>query len=147
MKIRKFISFFFLLITSLVEAQEITKLECSIQMETRSSEGYSKRESFAAIVEVMISDAYKIISVENHKIIFKAPPSGVLFFKIYIMQKKFEFEYEVFDKVEKMLTAKDLPLINVVKFKDGYAIYDGHHRLMTAWALDDKKIKVNLVTI
>ena len=50
-------------------------------------------------------------------------------------------------KVEKMLTAKDLPLINVVKFKDGYAIYDGHHRLMTAWALDDKKIKVNLVTI
>lgn len=50
-------------------------------------------------------------------------------------------------KVEKMLTAKDLPMINVVKFKDGYAIYDGHHRLMTAWALDDKKIKVNLVTI
>lgn len=50
-------------------------------------------------------------------------------------------------KVEKMLTAKDLPLINVVKFKDGYVIYDGHHRLMTAWALDDKKIKVNLVTI
>lgn len=50
-------------------------------------------------------------------------------------------------KVEKMLGTKDLPLINVVKFKDGYAIYDGHHRLMTAWALGDKKIKVNLVTL
>ena len=50
-------------------------------------------------------------------------------------------------KVEKMLIANDLPLINVVKFKDGYAIYDGHHRLMTAWALGDKKIKVNLVTV
>ena len=50
-------------------------------------------------------------------------------------------------KVEKMLTTKDLPLINAVKFKDGYAIYDGHHRLMAAWALDDKKIKVNLVTL
>lgn len=49
-------------------------------------------------------------------------------------------------KIEKMLNATDLPLINVVKFKDGYAIYDGHHRLMTAWALGDKKIKVNLVT-
>lgn len=50
-------------------------------------------------------------------------------------------------KVEKMLGAKDLPLINVVKFNDGYAIYDGHHRLITAWALNDKKIKVNLVTV
>jgi hypothetical protein len=50
-------------------------------------------------------------------------------------------------KVEKMLIANDLPLINVVKFKDGYAIYDGHHRLMTSWALGDKKIKVNLVTV
>ena len=50
-------------------------------------------------------------------------------------------------KVEKMLNASSLPLINVVKFNDGYAIYDGHHRLMTAWALNDKKIKVNLVTI
>lgn len=50
-------------------------------------------------------------------------------------------------KVEKMLNASNLPLINVVKFNDGYAIYDGHHRLMSAWALNDKKIKVNLVTI
>lgn len=50
-------------------------------------------------------------------------------------------------KVEKMLTAKDLPMINVVKFKDSYAIYDGHHRLMTAWALGETKIKVNLVKI
>lgn len=50
-------------------------------------------------------------------------------------------------KVEKMLGAKDLPLINAVKFNDGYAIYDGHHRLMAAWALNDKKIKVNLVTV
>lgn len=50
-------------------------------------------------------------------------------------------------KIEKMLNANDLPLINVVKFKDGYAIYDGHHRLMTSWALGDKKIKVNLVTV
>ena len=51
------------------------------------------------------------------------------------------------NKVEKMLNAKDLPLINVVKFKDDYAIYDGHHRLMVAWVLGESKIKVNLVTI
>lgn len=51
------------------------------------------------------------------------------------------------NKVEKMLNAKDLPLINVVKFKDDYAIYDGHHRLMAAWALGEAKIKVNLVTV
>ena len=50
-------------------------------------------------------------------------------------------------KVEKMLNASNLPLINVVKFNDGYAIYDGHHRLMSSWAVNDKKIKVNLVTI
>ena len=51
------------------------------------------------------------------------------------------------NKVEKILNAKDLPLINVVKFKDDYAIYDGHHRLITAWALGEAKIKINLVTI
>lgn len=50
-------------------------------------------------------------------------------------------------KVEKMLSVNDLPPINVVKFRDGYAIYDGHHRLMTAWARGDKQIKVNLVTL
>jgi hypothetical protein len=51
-------------------------------------------------------------------------------------------------KIEKMLEEFDkLPLINVVEFPDGLAIYDGHHRLMTAWAIGEKKIKVNLVTV
>lgn len=49
------------------------------------------------------------------------------------------------NKVEKMLSSKDLPLINVVEFKDGYAIYDGHHRLMAVWSLGETKLKVNLV--
>lgn len=51
------------------------------------------------------------------------------------------------NKVEAMLSARDLPLVNVVKFKDGYAIYDGHHRLMSAWALGETKLKVKLVTL
>jgi hypothetical protein len=40
-----------------------------------------------------------------------------------------------------------LPLINMIQFPDGLAIYDGHHRLLTAWALGETKIKVNLVKI
>ena len=51
-------------------------------------------------------------------------------------------------KIENML--KDfgkLPLINVVEFPDGLAIYDGHHRLIVAWAMGEKKIKVNLVKV
>jgi uncharacterized protein (DUF1015 family) len=38
-------------------------------------------------------------------------------------------------------------LINVVEFPDGLAIYDGHHRLIAAWAMGEKKIKVNLVKV
>jgi len=51
-------------------------------------------------------------------------------------------------KIENML--KDfgkLSLINVVEFPDGLAIYDGHHRLIVAWAMGEKKIKVNLVKV
>jgi hypothetical protein len=49
-------------------------------------------------------------------------------------------------KVEKMLDEfEKLPLINVVDFSGELAIYDGHHRLMAAWALGQDKIKVNLV--
>ncbi len=50
------------------------------------------------------------------------------------------------NKVKTMFADFDkLPLINVVEFADGFAIYDGHHRLAAAWALDMSKIKVNLV--
>lgn len=52
------------------------------------------------------------------------------------------------NKVKKMIEdSNKLPLINVVQFPDGLAIYDGHHRLMTAWSLGETKIKVNLVKI
>lgn len=52
------------------------------------------------------------------------------------------------NKVKGMMTKFDkLPIINVVQFPDGFAIYDGHHRLLTAWALGETKIKVNLVKI
>lgn len=80
--------------------------------------------------------------VENHKIIFKAPPSGVLFFKLYIMQKKFEFEYEVFDKVESLTTA-DFELLLAARkatetafapysnFKVGAAVYLTNGQLVT----------------
>ena len=52
------------------------------------------------------------------------------------------------NKVKGMLSDFDkLPLINMVQFPDGLAIYDGHHRLLTAWALGETKIKVNLVKI
>lgn len=40
-----------------------------------------------------------------------------------------------------------LPSINVVQFSDELAIYDGHHRLLAAWALGETKIKVNLIKL
>ena len=51
------------------------------------------------------------------------------------------------DKVKKMIDdLNKTPIINVVQFKNGEkAIYDGHHRLVAHWSLDEKKIKVNLV--
>ncbi len=52
------------------------------------------------------------------------------------------------NKVKRMIAEPGkLPIINVVQFSDGISIYDGHHRLMTAWALGETKIKVNLVKI
>jgi hypothetical protein len=35
----------------------------------------------------------------------------------------------------------------MVQFPDGLVIYDGHHRLLTAWALGETKIKANLVKL
>lgn len=50
------------------------------------------------------------------------------------------------NKVKAMLQDFDkLPPINMVQFKDELAIYDGHHRLITAWALGETKIKINLI--
>ena len=41
-----------------------------------------------------------------------------------------------------------LPIINVVRFKDGtYAIFDGHHRLTAEWASGKSEITVNLVDL
>jgi len=52
------------------------------------------------------------------------------------------------NKVKEMISRDGkLKTINVVQFPDGLAIYDGHHRLTTAWALGETKIKVNLVKI
>jgi hypothetical protein len=52
------------------------------------------------------------------------------------------------NKVKAMIENFDkLPAINVVQFPDGFGIYDGHHRLLAAWALGKTKIKVNLVKI
>lgn len=52
------------------------------------------------------------------------------------------------NKVKRMIAEPGkLPIINAVQFSDGISIYDGHHRLMTAWALGETKIKVNLVKI
>jgi len=50
------------------------------------------------------------------------------------------------NKVKAMLNnPTKLPQINAVQFPDGIAIYDGHHRLLTLWALGKTKIRVNLV--
>lgn len=52
------------------------------------------------------------------------------------------------NKVKAMLlNFNKLEPINVVQFHNEFAIYDGHHRLITAWALGETKIKVNLVKI
>ena len=42
----------------------------------------------------------------------------------------------------------NLPTINVVEFNDGEkVIYDGHHRLITNWAVNNNEIEVNLVKV
>jgi len=42
----------------------------------------------------------------------------------------------------------NLPTINVVEFNDGEkVIYDGHHRLIANWAVNNNKIEVNLVKV
>lgn len=52
------------------------------------------------------------------------------------------------NKVKAMMQTFDkLPIINAVQFPDEIAIYDGHHRLSTAWFLQETRIKVNLVKI
>lgn len=52
------------------------------------------------------------------------------------------------NKVKEMIGRSDkLKTINVVEFPDSLAIYDGHHRLTTAWSLGETKLKVNLVKI
>jgi hypothetical protein len=53
------------------------------------------------------------------------------------------------NKVSAMIPNADkLPIISAVKFKNGeIAIFDGHHRLITLWALDRKTIKVNLLEL
>jgi hypothetical protein len=50
------------------------------------------------------------------------------------------------NKVKKMIQDFDrLEPINVVQFPNELAIYDGHHRLLTAWSLGETKLKVNLI--
>jgi hypothetical protein len=53
------------------------------------------------------------------------------------------------NKVKNMLDkVNNLSPINVVEFENGEkVIYDGHHRLVANWALNNNKIKVNLVKI
>jgi len=42
----------------------------------------------------------------------------------------------------------NLPTINVVEFNDGEkVIYDGHHRLIANWAVNNNEIEVNLVKV
>jgi hypothetical protein len=52
------------------------------------------------------------------------------------------------NKVGKMIADfGNLPIINAVQFNDAIVIYDGHHRLMTAWALGMTEVEVNLVKL
>lgn len=62
---------------------------------------------------------------------------------IQITQRNVQ-SYKVKEMIERPGKSK---LINVVQFPDGMAIHDGHHRLTTAWALGETKLKVNLVKI
>lgn len=48
-------------------------------------------------------------------------------------------------KVKRMIDEKDLPIINAVQFPDETVIFDGHHRLMAAWSIGLKKVKMNVV--
>ena len=52
------------------------------------------------------------------------------------------------NKVKALIDNVDkLPTIFAVQFSDELVIYDGHHRVLAAWALNEPKIKVNLVTL
>ncbi len=51
-------------------------------------------------------------------------------------------------KVEEVIRRKGtLKKINVIEFPEGMVIYDGHHRLTTAWALGETKLKVNYIKL
>jgi hypothetical protein len=51
-------------------------------------------------------------------------------------------------KVGEMIYRKGtLKTINVIEFPEGMVIYDGHHRLLTAWALGETKLKVNYIKL
>lgn len=51
-------------------------------------------------------------------------------------------------RIETMIPKyKSLPTINAVKYNNEIVIYDGHHRLTTAYLLGVKNIKVNLVEV
>jgi len=51
-------------------------------------------------------------------------------------------------KVREMVYRKGpLKTINVIEFPEGMVIPDGHHRLTTAWALGETRLKVNYIKV
>jgi len=51
-------------------------------------------------------------------------------------------------KVQEMIYRKGtLKTIHVIEFPEGMVIYDGHHRLTTAWALGETKLKVDYIKL
>ena len=73
-----------------------------------------------------------------------AIPTAINLKDIYITQPNIQS-----NKVKKLLTnIEQAPAVNAVEFPDGeIVIYDGHHRLVANWALDDNQMKVNLVKV
>jgi hypothetical protein len=51
-------------------------------------------------------------------------------------------------KVHEMIHRKGpLKTIHVIEYPEGMVIYDGHHRLLTAWALGITKLKIDYIKL
>jgi hypothetical protein len=75
---------------------------------------------------------------ENEK---QAKPKTINPKDIQITQRNIQLS-----KVHEMIHRKgSLKTIHVIEYPEGMVIYDGHHRLTTAWALGITKLKVDYI--
>jgi hypothetical protein len=102
--------------------------------DAKNIEGIFKKSSYSW------SEVIELFEKNKHK----GKPEIVDIKDIHITQPNIQA-----NKVKNILDkVNNLSPINIVEFEDGEKIiYDGHHRLVANWALDNNIIKVNLVKV